>query len=229
MRPWTSLKRTSFIIWCLLAYSSVLSGQTYSFRNYGAESNIPDRVIYSLNQSDDGFLWVGAGAGLYRFDGFDFYNVQYPDSVSERHPTASLKDRNGRLWFGFDDGTVFYTLGHKLFTVPLPDSTATISNILEGPEGRIWIVPQKDAIFSANALKPADVIRYSFTSDDPMLSGAFTSDGDMLIVTQLNILVCKLGNKSISVVRAIEGVDNSSLRLIYPYGDKSQWKWIFQA
>ncbi len=180
-------------------------------------------VIYSLNQSDDGFLWVGTGAGLYRFDGFDFYKVQYPDSVSERHPTASLKDRNGRLWFGFDDGAVFYTMGHKLFAVPLPDSTTTISSILEGPEGQIMIVPQKDAIFSTNALKPEEVTRYSFESDQPMLSVAFTSEGDLLIVTQLSILVCKLGNKDILVDRTIEGLDNSSLRLIYPYGDKSQF------
>jgi len=82
---------------CLLIFSALLNGQTYNFRNYGAESDIPNSFIYTLDQSNDGYLWVGMGNGIARFDGFEFYRVEYPDSVSGRYPTASLKDKSGNL------------------------------------------------------------------------------------------------------------------------------------
>ena len=60
--------------------------------------------IYTIDQSDDGFLWVGTGNGLDRFDGYNFFHVQFPDSSQLRFTTSSLKDKNGTLWFGCNDG-----------------------------------------------------------------------------------------------------------------------------
>jgi ligand-binding sensor domain-containing protein len=61
---------------------SLLKGQTYSFRTFGTDK-IPNGFVYTLNQSNDGFLWVGTASGLTRFDGYDFFPVQYPDSSCE--------------------------------------------------------------------------------------------------------------------------------------------------
>ena len=95
----TNLKISIGIIIFFFLSSSILVGQTYSFKNFGSESNLPGGFVYTLNQSDDGFLWVGTGNGLARFDGYNFYNVQYPDSSTIRYPTASLKDKYGTLWY----------------------------------------------------------------------------------------------------------------------------------
>ena len=92
---------------CLFLFSQVSNSQTYSFKNYGAENNIPSGFIYTIDQSDDGFLWVGTGNGLARFDGYNFYQVQFPDSSQLRYTTSSLKDKNGTLWFGCNDGSVY--------------------------------------------------------------------------------------------------------------------------
>ncbi len=98
-----SMRIVAGITVCIFLFSSFLSGQTYSFKNYGAENNIPSGFIYTLAQADDGFLWVGTGNGLSRFDGYNFYIVQFPDSSELRFAVASLKDRNGVLWFGCND------------------------------------------------------------------------------------------------------------------------------
>ena len=92
----------------LFLFPAFSNGQTYSFINYGAEKNIPNGFVYTIVQSNDGFLWVGTANGLIRFDGYQFFPVQYPDSSSGRYPTKSLKDKNGTLWFGCSDGTVLY-------------------------------------------------------------------------------------------------------------------------
>ena len=88
----------------LFLFSSLSSGQTYSFMNYGIERNLPNGFVYTLNQSNDGFLWVGTATRITRFDGYNFYPVQYPDSASGRIPLKSLKDKHGTLWFGCNDG-----------------------------------------------------------------------------------------------------------------------------
>lgn len=214
MRFKITLKILIGTIGWLLLFSNILNGQIYSFMNYGAERNIPNGFVYTINQSNDGFLWVGTGNGLSRFDGFSFFNVPYPDSIIGRYPTVSLKDKNGILWFGCSDGSVFYTRDNKLISVPFP-STKSISDLLEGPNGLIYILPQGKAVFSINPVKPEEIHKYSFSSDPIVFSASFTNSGSLLIGTQENILVCKLNKDSVSVTDIIGGFDYSSVTSIY--------------
>ena len=223
MKPEKTPIRTSFIICCFLVCTTIITGQTYSFRNYGAESSIPNGFVYTLNQSNDGFLWVGTASGLYRFDGFNFYQVPFPDTVVVRNPTTSHKDRNGRLWFGFNDGTVFCSNGNTLIKVPLPETTKSIVSILENSEGQIWIVPQGEAVFRVNPLDPGELSRYSFPSDQTLSSAAFSSSGELLAGTQLNILVCKTEADTITVKSTIEGFNYSNVTSIFPYADGNRF------
>ena len=80
MRFSTKLKTFYSTILCFLLFSVLSNGQTYIFKNYGSEYNIPNGFVYTINQSENGFLWVGTGSGMVRFDGFNYYNVPYPDS-----------------------------------------------------------------------------------------------------------------------------------------------------
>src|ERR1035437_9834789 len=122
MRPKVLKKVSESAIWLLFLFSSISFGQTYSFKNYGAESSIPNNAIYTINQSDDGFLWIGTGSCITRFDGFTFINLQYPDSITSRYATSSLKDKDGTLWFGCSDGSVFYVKKNALIAVPISNS-----------------------------------------------------------------------------------------------------------
>src|SRR5450759_4132130 len=191
-----TLKILNSTIGCLFLFSSVLNSQTYSFKNYGAEKNIPNGFVYTINQSKDGFLWVGTGNGLSRFEGFSFFPVQYPDSIAGRYPTASLKDKKGTLWFGCSDGSVFYTDKNKLISVTLSNSKS-ISDMLEGPDGRIYVIPQGEAVFGINPLNPEEIHKYSFSVDPVMFSASFTRSGKLLIGTQENLMVCSLDKDSV--------------------------------
>src|SRR5262245_17152725 len=42
------------------------------FKRYTAEDGLPSSHIGCLWQDHRGFLWVGTGNGLYRFDGYNF-------------------------------------------------------------------------------------------------------------------------------------------------------------
>ena len=170
---------------CLFLFSEASLGQTYKFKNYRTENGLPSEVIYLLSQDLDGYLWVGTTEGLSRFDGFEFFRVQFPDSSSGRYPTVSLKDKRGILWFGCNDGTLFYTAGRTLNQVTLSNSSGIgISSILEGPDGFIYVIGQRKPVFRIDPAKPEEAGIISFGPDPNIFSAAFTGAGEILIGTQ---------------------------------------------
>ena len=207
---------------CLLLFSTLLNGQTYNFRNYGAESDIPNSFIYTLNQSNDGYLWIGMGNGIARFDGFDFYNVDYPDSVTGRYPTASLKDKSGNLWFGCSDGSVFFVRNRNLVPVPITN-TKSISDLIEAPDGMVYVIPQGKSLFGINSSNPMETFEYSLSIDPVMFTGCFNSSGDLLIGTQENILICRVERDSVRVISVVEGFDYSGVTAIHPTDDPARF------
>jgi ligand-binding sensor domain-containing protein/serine phosphatase RsbU (regulator of sigma subunit) len=188
------------------------------------ENNLPGDVVYALNQDNNGYLWVGTGEGIARFDGFSFYDVIYPDSSSVRYPTVSMKDKSGKIWFGCNDGTVFYTQGPNLKQVILPNSSSTgISSILEGPGNKIYIVPQRQPLFSINAEDPSSVTSISFRDDPGMFSAEFSEAGDLLIGTQENLIVCRLKGDSLAPLMRIEGFDYARIMTISKSGEGDEY------
>jgi ligand-binding sensor domain-containing protein/serine phosphatase RsbU (regulator of sigma subunit) len=222
MRVYVSYKIQLSIIGFLLFYSSISVAQTYSFTNYGIERNIPSGFVYSVVQSNDGFLWVGTGTELTRFDGYTFFPVQYPDSASGRYATKSFKDVHGTLWFGCSDGTVFYAKGNNLVEVSISNSKS-ISEIINGPDGLIYIISQGKEVFSVNPLKPDEIHAYSLPVDPALFSACFTKSGKLLIGTQENLLLCKLAKDSVSVIKVIEGFDSYGVTSIHTTADDSRF------
>jgi ligand-binding sensor domain-containing protein/serine phosphatase RsbU (regulator of sigma subunit) len=196
---------------------SLLKGQTYSFRTFGTDK-IPNGFVYTLNQSNDGFLWVGTASGLTRFDGYDFFPVQYPDSSSGRYPTRSIKDKQGTLWFGCSDGAVMYAKQNKLISVPLSNSKSIIE-LIEGTDGLIYIIPQGRSVFSVNPAKPQEIHEYLLPEEFVLYSASFTNSGNLLLGTQENLLVCNLEKDSVSVIRVIGGFDSNGVTSLHKTGD----------
>src|SRR5664280_92308 len=214
-----NLKALISTIGSFFLFSLLSSGQTYSFVNYGAEKNIPSGYVYTLNQSKDGFLWVGTDKGLYRFDGYNFFQVQYPDSTGG-YPTKCLKDKQGTLWLGCSDGAVLFQKQNRLISVPLSNSKS-ISELIEGPDGLIYVIPQGKTIYSINPLKPAEVHKYAVSVEPALLSAAFTKTGNLLLGTQENLILCRLGKDSVSVIKVIAGSDSYGVTSIHKIDDGS--------
>ncbi len=207
---------------CLFLSSVVIHGQAYRFRNYGVENSLPSNVVYTLAQDDNGYLWVGTTEGLSRFDGFKFYKVGFPDSSGGRYPTFSLKDRKGTLWFGCNDGTLFYAAGSTLRKVTLPNSSGTeIVSILEDPDGYIYVFQQRVPVFRLDPAKPEEASIIVMDSEPDMFSAAISGSGNFLIGTQENLLICKMKTDSLVKLRVVEGFDYSRIMSINQTPDSS--------
>jgi len=207
-------RKTVFsIICCIFLFPILLKGQMYRFINFGTDKGLPNGFIYTLNQDEKGFLWAGTGNGISRFDGFEFHQVVFPDSMPGRYPAVSLKDKNGSIWFGCNDGTVYYTIQGRLMPLEISNNR-TITSIIESEDGSILIASQGGAIFRVDPSR-SNISTFSAGQDIVVFSACFTRSGDLLLGTQGNITLFRPGEDSLAVVKTFQDFDYSSIRAIH--------------
>ena len=76
------------------------------------------QVVESLAQAADGYLWLGAESGLYRFDGIRFERFQSPfgDQLPATDVSTLFAPSTGGLWIGYRFGAGFSFLKNGKLT-----------------------------------------------------------------------------------------------------------------
>jgi ligand-binding sensor domain-containing protein/signal transduction histidine kinase len=75
--------------------------------HWGPEQGFPWGPIYTISQTADGYLWIGTGAGLVRFDGFSFRLVKDDSGAFAITSVVELTpDNEGCLWLRLQDLTL---------------------------------------------------------------------------------------------------------------------------
>src|SRR5262245_50862430 len=81
---------------------------TPRFKRIGLEEHLPQLSAYAIVQDPQGFVWVGTGEGLARYDGYDFKVFQWDpaskNTISNNGVTALFDDGEGNLWIGTNEG-----------------------------------------------------------------------------------------------------------------------------
>ena len=89
---------------------------------------------YSVAQTEDGYLWVGTTAGLFRFDGVRFSDQEdAPNSMVNLH-----RSTDGSLWFSGFGGTNQGLARLKDQKAETIDPGARVLAITEDEKGIIW-------------------------------------------------------------------------------------------
>ncbi len=112
-------------------------------------NGIPRNVVASLAQDRSGFIWIGTGNGLVRYDGHRFRPVERESSDPTQRNLGWVKvmlaGRDGRMWIGTEqdglamhdprDGQVLLFRGGGAHDAPAP----TILALAEDRLGGIWV------------------------------------------------------------------------------------------
>ena len=206
----------------LLFSSITLIGQTYRFKNYNIDNGLPNKFVYSINQDSKGFIWVGTGSGLARFDGIDFFNVPFPDSLNTPYPVVTVKDKTGNLWFGFSDGSLYYSVNEIIIKVEGVNAQK-INDLFSASDGFIYVVSENQKIFKVDPEKHSVVSTMSVATDFALYSARMISGGSFLVGTQENLLYCKAENDSLKVERIIAGLEYSKVQSIFQIKGGTSW------
>ena len=133
---WASTGAALFII----AVHPGVSGQEYSVQNWHLDDGLPDGDITAIQQTPDGFLWVGTPKGLARFDGMQFkvFNAANTAGLTDSRISSLLTDSEGTLWVGTLDGNLVRREGERFESAnpPLRESLGLRQN--QRPATWLW-------------------------------------------------------------------------------------------
>jgi ligand-binding sensor domain-containing protein/signal transduction histidine kinase len=115
---------------------------------WGIEQGFPRGPVYAIAQTTDGYLWIGAEAGLVRFDGRSFRLIKDKTGAFTITSVRGLAaDSDGSLWIRLADRLVVrYRNG--VFESPGRDkqSSAGVYAMAKSPNGEILLAQIADVI-----------------------------------------------------------------------------------
>ncbi len=176
--------------------------QQYNYNEFSEE--LPQPYIYSIIQDNKGFLWIGTGNGLSKYDGFKFDSFSTEDSLADNFITSAY-NAGDTLWFGHMNGKI--TRYHKNNFSPVPelDMKSTITDIERSPNGSIWaasfgsgLIKLDSEIMGINDSllnKQMPIFTFKFLTDNQILVGSINGlskcsidkySGEIILTEQIN-------------------------------------------
>lgn len=126
--------------WPALALDPALRLDQYHHRVYSPLGSTPTES-WAIAQTDDGYLWDGTSAGLFRFDGMVFEPMPSlgGHSISNLPVQTLISEPGGGLWIGFAGGAGFGHFKGGRYTAYGPEKgwTNLVSGAIDS-DGTLW-------------------------------------------------------------------------------------------
>ena len=141
----------------ILFFPITLKSQSaLNFEQISIEQGLSQTNITSIIQGKNGFLWIGTGDGLNRYDGYNFKIFKHEDSdytsISNNSIWSLFEDSDGIIWVGtkggglnaFNPETETFTLYYPRENEPNSISGTDVLSILEDRKGRLWVGTERN-------------------------------------------------------------------------------------
>ncbi|HEX4066894.1 MAG TPA: two-component regulator propeller domain-containing protein [Acidobacteriaceae bacterium] len=115
----------------------------YTQHVWHVQDGLPEETVQALQQTPDGYLWIGTTGGLARFDGTRFitYSRNTSPGITENSVFCLLAASDGTLWLGTEGGGLLHLVDgvfHAYNTRQgLTDSF--VRSILQDRAGQLWV------------------------------------------------------------------------------------------
>jgi ligand-binding sensor domain-containing protein len=126
----------------------------FIFDNFADEHGTSSNIINCFLKDVDGFLWIGTGDGLKRFDGNKFEIFKHekgnPNSLVHSEVLALCEDKKGRIWTGTQEGVGYFDKKTNQFfnLKPVNKTDYVCFNMVCDTNGDIWFSIRDKGIFS---------------------------------------------------------------------------------
>ena len=144
------------------------------------KNGLPDKEFYDIIEDDEGFIWLCADKGLFRYDGktYKSYTNNKQRGISV---FGAKQDSLGRIWCNNISGQFFYTDGEELHLF------TDLSKLLKGElpqftiKGEYLLVFSRGYIYRVN-LK-TKLLDYNYTSNNRQTFGEPFKAGETIYFT----------------------------------------------
>jgi ligand-binding sensor domain-containing protein/serine phosphatase RsbU (regulator of sigma subunit) len=206
-----------FLVFLLSLLSQPADSQEYNFRTLNSSDGLAEPYVYSVIQDAHGYLWIGTGEGLSKYNGFLIESFNVSDSLAENFITASVCDDN-LIWFGHRNGEISFFDGKKFRPVRYGEKKLTsVSYMAKSPEGHIYLATMNDGIFMI------DRDRIIPVAGLPLENAGINcfeciGNNEFLVGTGTGLLFCKTGDipekAEITPVSDFKGMSVSAIKRI---------------
>jgi len=135
----------------MLALPKAGKAQSTSFIHFGVEKGIAQSQVGTIEQDQEGNLWVGTLAGLTKYNGHNFQNFTRQHGLAEEWITACHVGDSGDVWLGHWAGGLscyipqtdsFVDLEFEVFS-----NFKSVTAIDADDNGNIWIATNGAGVF----------------------------------------------------------------------------------
>ncbi|MBR6307495.1 MAG: HD domain-containing protein [Lachnospiraceae bacterium] len=227
-------------------YTEIPDYNDYVQSVYSSNNGLPCGEANDIAQTNDGVLWIGTYAGLYRYNGREFRWIDNYESV--KNVNCLYVDEEGRLWIGTNDNGLSIVIREKVVNV-LDQSNGLPSNsvrsIIRGTDGYYYIgtsssmqiIVMNNGLKAVNTLPEVSYVE-NITADEKDHVAAVTSDGHLYLLKGGNILALAESTNSDEVFNSCAFAPDGTLMVgtssdtIYRYdvlGEKLQAKNVIRC
>ena len=123
-----------------LSVEAAQPSSEYRIDVWQTSDGLPGNTVTAIQQTPDGYLWIGTLNGLVRFDGVRFQVFGEASALPNTRVLSLLAARDGTLWIGTDGGGLvgFRDGGFQALTRKDGLASDTVTTLAEDRDGQIW-------------------------------------------------------------------------------------------
>ena len=135
-----TLRLLSFLILITAACLCAASAETPSSTEFVIKTWEVKDGVFAIALDTGGYLWLGTGDGLLRFDGMRFQSWEGSPLLRSAIISSLCASRDGTLWIGLNSGGIAHLRGRGVTFYESRDGMlgGPIRSITEDREGTIW-------------------------------------------------------------------------------------------
>ena len=163
---------------------------------YSSSNGLPCGEANDIAQTNDGILWIGTYAGLYRYNGREFRWMDNYESV--RNVNCLYVDAEGRLWIGTNDNGLSICIREKIANVVDQDQglpSNSVRSIIQSADGYYYIgTTSSMQVLTLNSGLKTESTLYEVNYADDVAAdaeghvAAVTSNGRLFLLREGRIL-----------------------------------------
>lgn len=211
-----------FLVWMFCAWVSSARAQTYTFRTYSIQDGLSQSVVHAMLQDSKGFIWVGSGYGLDKFDGVAFHNFYTEQGLIHNRIYSLWESPDKKIWVGTEKGISIYDGRQFKNPANINKLINTPVNAIYGDKtGRIWIATEGNGIIEINGSVISHITVNDGLGSDRVRSVTQTNDGALWFATRNGLSRYYDGNFTNYTQK--DGLANNHTRAVVNAGDGTLW------
>ncbi len=163
---------------------------------FSSNNGLPCGEANDIVQTNDGVLWIGTYAGLYRYNGREFRWIDGYETV--KNVNCLYVDEEGRLWIGTNDNGLAIVIREQVVNVidqsgGLPSNSvrsiirATDGYYYIGTSGSLQVLAMNNGLKIANTLEEINYAD-SIAADDDGHVATVTSSGELFLLKRGEVI-----------------------------------------